>query len=53
MNGKIIMISMIIGSAIGGYIPTFFGVGIFSMTSVFAGAAGGLLGIWLSYKFLN
>lgn len=53
MNKKVIMLGMFFGSAIGGYIPTFFGISAFSMTSIIYGAVGGILGIWLSYKFLN
>jgi hypothetical protein len=34
MDKKVIMIGMIIGSMIGGYLPTFFGVGVFSYTSI-------------------
>jgi predicted esterase YcpF (UPF0227 family) len=53
MDKKIIMLAMIIGSSIGGYLPTIWGSGIFSMSSVICGAAGGILGIWLSFKLLN
>jgi hypothetical protein len=53
MDKKLIMLAMIVGSTIGGYLPTFFGVSAFSATSIFAGAIGGILGIWLSYKILR
>jgi outer membrane lipoprotein SlyB len=53
MDKKVVMIGMVIGSTIGGWLPTLFGVGVFSMISVLGGFAGGVLGIWLSYKFLN
>ncbi|MCX6792631.1 MAG: hypothetical protein NTY12_01265 [Candidatus Falkowbacteria bacterium] len=53
MDKKFIMLGMIVGSVIGSYAPTFFGVSAFSLTSIISGAIGGILGIWLSYKFLN
>jgi hypothetical protein len=53
MDKKIIILGMLFGSIIGGYIPTIFGANVFSMTSVISGAIGGLLGIWLSFKLLN
>jgi hypothetical protein len=44
---------MIIGSTIGGYIPTFFGVGIFSFYSLLFSGVGGIAGIYLGYKLSN
>jgi len=44
------MLFMTIGSLIGGYIPTFFGAGIFSYWSILTTAIGGFLGIWIGYK---
>ena len=45
-----IMLGMIIGSTVGGYVPTLLGVDAFSLTSVFGSVVGGILGIWLAYK---
>jgi uncharacterized membrane protein YeaQ/YmgE (transglycosylase-associated protein family) len=53
MEKKMIMFGMIVGSLVGGYIPTFFGAGIFSITSVLTGVVGALIGIWLVFRFLN
>lgn len=53
MDKKIIMLGMVFGSAIGGYIPTFFGVSAFSMISIICGGIGGIFGIWLTFKLLN
>jgi hypothetical protein len=50
MNKQIIMIGMVIGSVVGGYLPTIFGVGAFSITSVLCGGLGGIIGIYLAYK---
>lgn len=48
-----IMMGMIVGSIVGGYIPTFFGIDSFSLIPVFTSAIGALIGIWLVFKFLN
>lgn len=53
MDKKFIMLAMFVGSFIGGYVPTFFGVSAFSLYSVIFGALGGIIGIWLSYKMLH
>ncbi len=50
MDKKIIYIGMVIGSVVGGYLPTIFGIGAFSITSVFCGGLGGIIGIWLAWK---
>jgi hypothetical protein len=47
---KVIMVGMVVGSLIGGYIPVLFGAGSFSFTSLFASGAGAILGIWLVYR---
>ena len=39
-----------IGSIIGGYIPTFFGVSVFSFWGVITSAIGGIIGIWIGLK---
>jgi len=53
MDKKIIMLGMLFGSIMGGYIPTIFGASVFSMSSIICGGVGGILGIWLSFKLLN
>lgn len=53
MDKKIIMLGMVFGSVIGGYIPTFFGVSVFSFISVISAGVGGIIGIWLTFKLLN
>ena len=51
MNSKsLIMIGMVAGSALGGWVPSLWGDGGLSMASVVTGAIGGLLGIWAGYK---
>ncbi len=46
----LIMIFMVIGSSIGSYLPVLWGGNVFSMLSIFLGAAGGFAGIWAGYK---
>ena len=41
---------MFVGSFLGGYIPTFFGAGTISFTSLACSVVGGILGIWVGYK---
>lgn len=53
MNKSVIFIGMAIGSYLGGYLPTLFGAGVFSLTSIFCSGIGGIAGIWLSYKIVN
>ena len=46
---KLIFLCMTIGSIIGGYIPTFWGVSNISFSSIILSACGGLAGIWVGY----
>jgi uncharacterized membrane protein YeaQ/YmgE (transglycosylase-associated protein family) len=47
---RLIMIGMIIGSTVGGWLPTLWGASGFSLSSVLGSVVGGLAGIWLGYK---
>lgn len=52
MSSKtMIMIGMVVGSIIGGYLPILFGASFLSLWSLLGSAAGGLLGIWITYKW--
>ncbi|MCX6798427.1 MAG: hypothetical protein NTX66_04440 [Candidatus Falkowbacteria bacterium] len=53
MDKKVVFLGMIFGSTIGGYLPTVFGVNALSLVSILCAAAGGIIGIWLSYRLLN
>jgi uncharacterized membrane protein YeaQ/YmgE (transglycosylase-associated protein family) len=53
MDKKIVMLGMVFGSFIGGWLPTFFGVGAFSFISVLAGFFGGVVGIWITYRMIR
>jgi len=51
VNSKaLITIGMIVGSALGGYIPSFWGADAFSLWSIVLGMVGGLAGIWAGYR---
>lgn len=46
----LILAGLTAGSIIGGYVPTFFGVDMFSYFSVFTSGVGAILGIYIGYK---
>ncbi len=47
----LIWIGLTIGSAVGGYLPVLWGGGLISFSSVILSAIGGIVGIWLGYRF--
>jgi hypothetical protein len=51
MTKTIIAIGVIVGSTIGGYVPALWGADIFSISSIFFSFLGGILGVWLGYRF--
>ena len=51
MDKRLVGLGMIIGSTIGGYAPTWFGVSPFSFISILGAFIGGIAGIWLAVKF--
>jgi hypothetical protein len=53
MDKKVIMLGMVFGSFIGGWLPTIFGVGAFSLISVLTGFLGGALGIWITFRMVR
>jgi len=44
------MFAALVGSTIGGCVPSLWGAGGFSMTAMILSAVGGLIGIWAGYK---
>jgi len=51
MNARaLIMIGVVVGSTLGGYVPALWGAGGLTLASVFFGAVGGVAGIWAGYK---
>ena len=50
VSKKLVTLLMVVGSVIGGYVPSLFGVSAFSFTSLFTSAAGAIAGIWLAFR---
>ena len=51
MSAKaLIWIGMIVGSAIGGYLPVMWGGDLFSFSGLILSTLGGIGGIWLGYR---
>lgn len=54
MSSKtLVFLGMTVGSIIGGYLPSLFGVDIFSYISIITSGIGAILGIWIGYKLSN
>ncbi|MBI4127868.1 MAG: hypothetical protein HY459_02225 [Parcubacteria group bacterium] len=54
MSSKaIIWIGVIVGSYLGGFLPTLWGTTAFSFATLIGNAIGGLLGLWVAYKVVN
>jgi len=49
----VVMLGMVIGSAIGGYLPILFGASWLSLWSLLGNAIGGVIGIWVGFKLYN
>ena len=47
---KLILLGMAVGSVAGGYLPALFGLDDF-MVSLLGSFFGGIIGIWMGYKF--
>jgi hypothetical protein len=44
------MFLMVVGSVVGAYLPVLFGASSFGFVSLFSGAAGGVIGIWIALR---
>ncbi len=49
----LIWIGVFIGSTVGGLIPSLWGAGLFSFSSLLFSALGGFAGIWLGFRLEN
>jgi hypothetical protein len=47
---SIVLLGMLLGSTIGGFVPTLWGAEILSFSSILGNLIGGFLGIWIAYK---
>lgn len=50
---SLIWIGVLVGTTVGGFVPSLWGAGMFSLSGVIFSAVGGFLGIWLGYKLSN
>lgn len=50
MSKKLIFAGMLIGSWAGGYVPTLWGTGFLSFSSILWSGIGGLIGIYAGFK---
>ena len=50
---SLIMIGVVVGSFIGGLIPSLWGAGQISFSGVIFSAIGGIVGIWAGFKISN
>ncbi|HXJ83298.1 MAG TPA: hypothetical protein VMS64_32020 [Candidatus Methylomirabilis sp.] len=48
---SLIWAGMVVGSAVGGYLPALWGGDLLSFTSLILSGVGGIIGIWLGYRF--
>lgn len=50
---SVLMAGVLLGSVIGGGIPSLFGAGLFSMWGVVGSTVGAILGLWIAYRFAS
>jgi uncharacterized membrane protein YoaK (UPF0700 family) len=50
---KLIWLGLVVGSAVGGYLPLIWGGSAFSFSSIILSAIGGIVGIFAGYKLSN
>jgi len=48
---SIIWLGMVAGSSIGGFVPSLWGADLFSIQLIIFSTIGGVVGIWLGYRF--
>ena len=47
---SLIWFGMLVGSTVGGYVPTLWGADLISFSGLFGSFIGSLVGIWAAYK---
>lgn len=50
MNRKVLWMCMAVGSTVGGYVPTYFGQGSFSVASLLGSAVGAVAGVFAAQR---
>jgi uncharacterized membrane protein YeaQ/YmgE (transglycosylase-associated protein family) len=46
----LLMMGLLTGSLIGGYIPSLFGAGLLSIWGLVGSTVGAILGLWIAYR---
>lgn len=46
----LVFVGVLVGSVLGGYLPSLWGSDVFSMWSLLFSGVGAMLGIWMGYK---
>jgi len=47
---RLLMMGVLIGSLIGGCVPSLFGAGFLSLWGIVGGTVGAILGLWITYR---
>ena len=50
MNKKVLWMCMAVGSTVGGYLPTFFGQGSFSLAAIVGSGVGAVAGVFAAQR---
>ncbi len=48
---SLVWVGLAVGSAVGGYLPALWGGELLSFSSLILSGVGGIVGIWLGYRF--
>ena len=47
------MLGLLIGSVIGGYVPSLLGASFLSIWGILGSTVGAILGLWIAYRFAS
>ncbi|MFH1188677.1 MAG: hypothetical protein V1652_02400 [bacterium] len=53
IDRRFIYLGLFLGSILGGFIPSLWGAGMFSFSSVIFSSIGSIAGIWIVYKIIQ
>jgi uncharacterized membrane protein YeaQ/YmgE (transglycosylase-associated protein family) len=53
MSKRATMTGMVVGSAVGSWLPSLWGAGFLSLSSIVGSIVGGLLGIWAAFRMFE
>jgi uncharacterized membrane protein YeaQ/YmgE (transglycosylase-associated protein family) len=52
-NRNLFIIAALVGSTAGGFIPGLWGAGMFSGWGILLSTVGGILAVWVAYKYVS